>query len=498
MSFGHPFIKRQMGLLLLASFLLSCGTGEPVLSTDREAANSCYAQDMLLNPAPNPLLPDVPVQQTLSVEPELDVYSIQLNTAGDGFLVSGKNHQNTSTFYLQAIRALKVDQSLSQPYPLAFGSKLDLLWDTQGNGQIIATRTQGIPVIDASDRMPTSISPPDYDLGIFQVPPSGVFEQVHLAAETMALTQFKAAGPFQPQQWPLPLHWMGTAQTLVDAQGNGTLSLMALGADTPPLRAPDPEGEMAASHSPLRLLYLPIHNYQLQPQAEVQSFEVLLPSNLDHHAMRTWLSPNKQGLILYRAGDEWFLRHVNAGQLGTLNHWGKGAEPQIEVDAKGNGYIYAYTDGGHRYARLQGFQVTCSHVISVPVTEASWVRGAFVGSQGVIVTLARPKQRGIVGAAEIRVHHVQGNKVVKSQTVVYPFSGTHQLSGHSLRVNLLPNGQGFISWSSGTTTEKRLHVHSLKDFQPVAPLRWPGETKPVPDPGPVPTPTPWVRAQYLF
>ncbi len=70
-------------------------------------------------------------------------------------------------------------------------------------------------------------------------------------------------------------------------------------------------------------------------------------------------------------------------------------------------------------------------------------------------------------------------------------SGTHALSGPSLRVNLLPNGQGFVSWESVAVTGKSFHVHSLKDFQPVAPLRWPGETKPIPDPGPVPTPTPW-------
>jgi hypothetical protein len=489
MSVGHPFLKRKMGLLLLASFLLGCGTGEPLLSTDGDVVSSCYAQNDLLNPDRNSLLPDVPAQQTLPLESELDVYSVQLNAAGDGFLISGKNHQNTSAFYLQTIRALNVDTSPSQPYPLAFGSKLDLLWDAQGNGQIIATRNQGTPIIDASDRMPTFISPPNDDFGIFQAPPNGIFEQVDLQAETTALAQFKATGPFQPQQWSLPLRWMGTAQTLVDDQGNGILSLMALGADTPPL---DPERETVASHSPLRLLSLPIHNYQLQPQAEVQSFEVLLPNNRDHGSMRTWLNPNSQGMLLYRAGDEWFLRHLNAGQLGQLHNLGKGSEPQIEVDAQGNGYIYANTNGGHRYSRLQGFQVTCSQVINVPVTEASWVQGAFVGSQGVIVTLARPKQRGTVGAAEIQVHHVQGNQVVKSQTVVYPFSGIHALSGPSLRVNLLPNGQGFISWSSSTSTEKMFHLHSLKDFQPVAPLRWPGETQPIPDPGPVSTPPPVV------
>ncbi len=489
MRVEHPFLKRKMGLLLLASFLLSCGTGEPLLSTDGDVVSSCYAQNALLSPDRNSLLPDVPAQQTLPLESELDVYSVQLNTAGDGFLVSGKNHQNTSTFYLQTIRALNVDTSPSQPYPLAFGSKLNLLWDAQGNGQIIATQAQGMPVIEASDRMPTFISPPNDDFGIFQVPPNGIFEQVDLQAGALDLVQFKATGPFQPQQWSLPLRWMGTVQTLVDDQGNGALSLMALGADTPPL---DLDRETVSSHSPLRLLSLPIQNYQLQPQAEVQSFEVLLPNNRDDGTMRTWLNPDRQGMLLYRAGDEWFLRHLNAGQLGLLNNLGKGSEPQIEVDAQGNGYIYANTNGAHRYSRLQGFQVTCSQVIKVPVTEASWVRGAFVGSQGVIVTLARPKQRGTVGTAEIQVHHIQGNQVVKSQTVVYPFSGTYALAGASLRVNLLPNGQGFISWSSSTSTEKMFHLHSLKDFQPVAPLRWPGETKPIPDPGPVPTPTPVI------
>lgn len=494
MRFWHNFLMG-MGWVSWVCLLLSCGPRGVILSAEQFPV-SCEGSG-LMNSVQELLLPDVPAQQTLRLHVSQKRPSIYLNDSGEGILlsqISGTSPEKTVNLGFQQIQNLNINDEIKSQISESLGHIQPLI-DPQGNGRMVITQMESYPeTIQQSLGLVVSTGGLER-FGLFQTLPfsNGNPSRTALKAAILNLKNFEEPVQFQEWQPESPLRWLGTVHALVDEQGNGTLSLMALEVNTPSVDSSAGKETTPAILSPdsFRLVYVSIRDFKLHQQ-EIQTINLSLPNYQDYRIIRTWLNPERNGMFLYRSGSQIFLRQVQAGQIGMLTNLGEGPDPHIEIDAQGNGYIYAQTNGAHRYFQLTGFQVVCSHMITLPVTEPIWAKAAFYGQQGVIVTLAQPKQPGTVGAADIMVHQIEGNKVVKSQTVVYPLSGTHRAQGDSLQLNLLPNGQGLISWVGSNATESLLHVHSLKDFQPVAPLRWPGEIKPVPAPGPFPTPTPVI------
>jgi hypothetical protein len=484
-----------VGWVFGGSFLLSCGSRD-IAPISGLSVVSCEGNPVM-RPLQTLVLPDVPAQQTLRLHVSQKRPSLYLNDSGEGILLSQFSRtspEKTVHLGFQQIQNLNINDEIKSQISESFGHIQPLI-DPLGNGRMVITQMESYPENypeTTQQSLGLVVSPGGLDrFGLFQTLPfsNGNPSRTALKAAILNLKNFEEPVQFQEWQPESPLRWLGNTHALVDEQGNGTLSLMALEVSVPPVDSSEETTPAVLSPDSFRLVYVSVRDFKLHQQ-EIQTINLSLPNYQDYRMIRTWLNPEQNGMFLYRSGPQLFLRQVQAGQIGMLTNLGEGPDPHIEMDAQGNGYIYAQTNGAHRYFQLTGFQVVCSHIITLPVTEPIWAKAAFYGQQGVIVTLAQPKQPGTVGAADIRVHQIEGNQVVKSQTVVYPLSGTHRVQGDSLQLNLLPNGQGLISWVGSNATEGLLHVHSLKDFQPVDPLRWPGEIKPVPAPGPFPTPTP--------
>lgn len=390
---------------------------------------------------------------------------LQTNDQGQGVMLTsgGANLEALSIYPIENFQV----KAQKQSYPELRGRALaahTLLLSSQGQGQVIAVNS-------AEALLPNEIGP------AVSIPPT----PTALELRTLGIQNFKAARAAETHVFKEVYTHIDLNQLLVNADGNGYLSLQV----------------RSTLEDPLRIILIPIKNHQVQPVIEAT---LDLPVYRSSHQFRkVWINAAKNGLLVdWDETGAWKANTIRQGKLSAeTQDLGSNlmmGQPIVKLDAQGQGTVYTIqNDGSHMLARITDFKAGPAEKLELPPLERmassfTW----FEGDQGTVVTL--PVSEPLRKSRTYTFHHLSQGRVVASKTLTYNFDPSRILDSAGA-FWLTSKGQGLLAWSTVQQggSNGTLHLQTIDNFLITGPERWISPSEGMAALNPIPTPTPLQR-----
>lgn len=406
-------------------------------------------------------LPLFPIQQadtTLSFTGTSSLFVMALKDMGQGVIVS-LPQQAPDPIQVVGLQELQtvVEQPESVPLAGDFAtlSSTQVLLDDSGDGQVLMTEMK-------------SFHNNPFGVGM----DSGVWLSVHV----LPLSQFKPQNLLEPLNLPFAVHSLGTPQVLVDSEGNGILSVLALVPEGAATSSKQNYPTLGDDYGPLQtsfhaqqnlvpkqfqLLSLPIQKYRIE-----HTWNTLdLPLSGNTAALsQVWLDSEQNGLVFSEVSNHWNFVRLEQGRIATTRSFAAQTPPQVKLDAEGNGFVFLQTAAEAFFVPVNHFQLESPQTLALSVSEDLTLTADFQGKEGVVV--ATPFHLPDAETWPIQVHHLEDGKLKSSQSLQFPLQAQRIPLG--VQVTVLANGQGVLGWGSIQQGgfDPRFHLHFITNTKP--------------------------------